>query len=76
MKVWTRGGVRFAVEDGAVVVYIDADKLADATDFLDVPEVELGRISREDVGKFWGDVKAEAKRVQKRVKRLKQKVKK
>ncbi len=68
-KLWKRGGVRIGIEGGDLVVYVDADKLADADEF-DTPEVELIRISAADVkseaGRFWDDVKAEAKRVKKR----------
>ena len=69
MKIWKRGGVRLAVEKGDFVVYIDADKLADADEF-DTPEVELFRVSADEAKaegwRFWENVKAEAKRVKKR----------
>lgn len=71
-KIWTRGGVRVAFEKGALVVYIDADKLADV-DEIDVPEVELVRVSKEDLarelGRFAKNVKDELGRLRKRVKK-------
>lgn len=71
-KIWTRGGVRLAVEDGEFVVYVDAAKLADASEF-DTPEVELARISKEDavaeLRRFVANVKAEARRFNKRRKK-------
>ncbi len=71
-KIWTREGVRFAIEGGALVVYIDADKLADV-DGIDLPEVELLRVTPAQV---LAEVKRAAKNVVAEFGRLKKRAKK
>lgn len=71
-KIWNRGGVRLAIKGAYLVVYMDADKLADASEF-DAPEVEIARFSASDaiaeLGRFAKNVKAEWKRFNKRRKK-------
>ena len=72
MKVYKRGGVRVAFEGDEIIVYVDPDKLM-AVSEVDVPEIEAVRFSRADVkkvfAKAWDDLKAEAKRFNKRRKK-------
>ena len=72
MKVLARGGVRVEFKDGDMIVYVDADKLM-AISEVDVPEMEVLRVSKSDLekalAKAWDDVKAEAKWFNKRRKK-------
>jgi hypothetical protein len=72
VKVLARGGVRVEFKDGDMIVYVDADKLM-AISEVDVPEMEVLRVSKSDLekalAKAWDDVKAEAKRFNKRRKK-------
>jgi hypothetical protein len=69
-KVWTRGGFRLEMQGDELVVFADADKLA-ATDLVDVPEVEVLRVSKADMTaeaqRAWKNVKAEAQRAKKNI---------
>lgn len=69
MKVLARGGVRVEFKGGDMIVYVDADKLM-AVSEIDVPEMEVLRVSQSDMkkalAKAWADTKAEAKRFNKR----------
>lgn len=78
-----RGAVRWAIEGDELVVYVDADELAD-TDLIDVPEVAVLRIKTAAIKKEAGraaknirkaavkagkDIAAEGRSVVKRVKK-------
>lgn len=76
-----RGAIRWAIEGDELVVYVDADELAD-TDLIDVPEVAVLRIKTAAIKKEGAraaknirvaavkagkDIAAEGRRVVKRV---------
>ena len=71
-SIMKRGGVRWAIDGDDLVIYVDADKLT-ATQYVDVPEVELVRIPKEDIkreaGRAWDNIKAEGRRVIKRIRK-------
>ena len=71
-SIQERGAVRWAIEGDELVIYVDADELAD-TDLIDVPEVALVRIKtaaiKKEAGRAWDNIKAEGRRFVKRIKK-------
>ena len=70
MKIQERGGIRWEWDGDELVIYMDADRLAN-TDLIDVPEVAVARIHKDDMKRAglraWADVKAEAIRAGKNI---------
>ena len=54
-SILKRGGVRWAIDGDDLVIYVDADKLT-ATQYVDVPEVELVRIPNVRIAYGTGEV--------------------
>lgn len=75
-KVWKRGGARIAWENGELVVYADPAKLADVS-AIDTPEVELVRVSKDEIQsearRFMRNVQDELGRIKRRFSRRKAK---
>lgn len=75
-KVWERGGIRVTLENGDVVVVVDADQVLETKAF-DAPPIAVYRVPLEtlientqrELGRFWRNVVAEARRVAKRLKK-------